>query len=73
MARPPAGLASLSRDEIASIAVIAITVAVFAWFRTDMTGVQRWTGTLVALLVSGAVATATTAVLKTLNPGWYRS
>jgi len=65
-------MASLSRDEIASIAVIGITVAVFAWYRTSLTGIQRWTNASIALLMSVAVAAATTLVLKKWNPGWYR-
>jgi hypothetical protein len=66
-------MAGLSRDEIAAIAGIGITVAVFAWYRTGLTGIQRWTNAIIVLLVSVAVATATTFVLKKWNPGWYRS
>jgi uncharacterized membrane protein len=66
-------LAGLSRDEVASIAVIGITVAVFAWFRTGLTGIQQWTNAIIVFLVSVAVATATTIVLKKWNPRWYRS
>jgi cell division protein FtsW (lipid II flippase) len=66
-------MAGLSRDESASIAVIGTTVAVFAWYQTDLTGIQRWTNVLIVLLVSVAVATATTFVLKKWNPSWYRS
>lgn len=66
-------MAGLSRDEIASIAVIGVTVAVFAWYRTDLIGIQRWTNAIIALLVSIAVATATTFILKKWDPRWYRS
>lgn len=66
-------IASLSRDEIASIAVIGVTVAVFAWYRTGLTGIQRWTNAIIALLVSIVVATVTTVILKKWNPRWYRS
>lgn len=66
-------MAGLSRDEIAAIAGIGITVAVFAWYRTGLTGMQRWTNAIIVLLVSVAVATATTFVLKKWNPRWYRS
>jgi cell division protein FtsW (lipid II flippase) len=63
----------LSRDETVSIVIIGITVAVFAWYRVDMTGVQRWTNATIVFLVSIAVATAVTAILKRWNPVWYRS
>lgn len=66
-------MAGLSRDEIVGIAVIGTTVAVFAWYRISLTGIQRWTNAIIVLLVSVAVATATTLVLKKWNPGWYRS
>jgi hypothetical protein len=66
-------MAELSRDEIASIAVISITVAVFALYQTSSTGIQRWTNAIVALLVSVDMATVTTLVLKKWNPRWYRS
>ena len=66
-------MASLSRDEVASIAVIGITVAVFAWYRTGLTGIHQWTNAIIVFLVSVAVATATTLVLKKWNPRWYRS
>ena len=66
-------MAGLSRTEIASIAVIGITVTVFAWYRPGLTGIQRWTNAIIVLLVSVAVATATTLVLKKWNPSWYRS
>jgi hypothetical protein len=65
-------MAGLSRDESVSITVLGITVAVFAWYRTSMTGIQRWTNAIIALLVSVAVATATFYVLKNWNPVWYR-
>jgi hypothetical protein len=65
-------MAGLSRDEVASIALIGITVAVFAWYRTGLTGIQRWTNVIIVLLVSVTVATATTFVLKKWNPRWYR-
>jgi hypothetical protein len=63
----------LSRDEIVSIVIIGITVAVFAWYQADMTGIQRWTNATTAFLVSIAFATAVTAILKRWNPVWYRS
>ncbi|MFT4890047.1 MAG: hypothetical protein ACI9YT_000960 [Halobacteriales archaeon] len=66
-------MVSLSRDEAVSIAVLAITVAVFAWYRTDLTGIQRWANATIALLVSLAVATATFYVLKKWDPIWYSS
>ena len=66
-------MADLSRDEIASIAVIGITVAAFAWYRTGLTGIQRWTNASIVFFVSVAVATATTLILQKWNPGWYRS
>jgi hypothetical protein len=65
-------MASLSRDETVSIAVIGITAAVFAWYRTDMTGTQRWTNTTIVLLVSVAIAAATFYLLKRWDPFWYR-
>lgn len=43
-------MASLSRDEITSIAVIDITVAVFAWYQTNMTGLQQLTNALLVVL-----------------------
>lgn len=66
-------MGGMSRDEAASIAVIGTTVAVFAWYRTGMTGVQRWTNAFLALLVSVAVGAATTLVLRKWDPVWYRS
>ncbi len=66
-------MTGLSRDETVSIVVTGITVAVFAWYRTDMTGIQRWTNATIVLLVSIAFATAGTAILKRWNPVWYRS
>jgi hypothetical protein len=64
---------NLSRDDIVSIVVIGITVAVFAWYQTNMTGIQRMTNAVIALLVSVGCATAVTVVLKKLNPIWYSS
>ena len=64
---------NLSRDEFIGIVVISITVAVLAWYQTDMTGIQRWANTTMVLLVSGGVATATSLVLKKWNPSWYSS
>ena len=61
-------MASLSRDRIAAIAGIGVTVAVFAWYRTGLTGIQRWTNAIIVLLVSVAVATATTLILQRWNP-----
>lgn len=66
-------VAGVSRDGIVSIAVISITVAVFAWYQTGLTEIQRWTNTTIVLLVSVLVATGTTIVLKKWNPRWYRS
>jgi hypothetical protein len=66
-------MAGFSSDETVSITVLAITVAVFAWYRSDMTGISRWTNAIIALLVSLAVATATFYVLKKWDPFWYRS
>ncbi|MFQ3295015.1 MAG: hypothetical protein ACI9PP_001942 [Halobacteriales archaeon] len=66
-------MVSLSRDETVSIAVIGITVGVFAWYRTDMTGIQRWTNATIVLIVNLAIATATFYVLKRWDPFWYRS
>ena len=64
---------NLSRDEFMGIVVISITVAVFAWYQTNMTGIERWMNTTMVLLVSGAVATATSLVLKKWDPFWYSS
>lgn len=64
-------LADLSRDERVSIALISITVAVFAWYQSEMTGIQRWTNATIALVVSIAVATAVTLFLKRWDPFWY--
>jgi threonine/homoserine efflux transporter RhtA len=64
---------NLSRNEIVSIIIIGITVAVLAWYRTDMTGIQRLTNSIIGLLVSISCATAVTVVLKKLNPTWYSS
>lgn len=66
-------MAGFSRDETVSLTVLAITVAVFAWYRSDMTGISRWTNAIIALLVSVTIATATLYVLKRWNPIWYRS
>jgi len=66
-------MAGLSRNEIASLTALGLTVAVFAWYRTDLTGIQRWTNATIALLVSVAVATATFHVLNAWDPVWYRS
>jgi len=63
----------LSRDETAGIVIIGVTVAVFAWYRAGMTGIQRWTNATIAFLASIAFATAVTAILKRWNPVWYRS
>lgn len=65
-------MVGLSGDEIASIAVIGTTVAGFAWYRTGLTGVQRWTNAIIALLVSVTVATTATLLLKKWDPRWYR-
>ena len=46
-----------SRDETASIVIIGVTVAVFAWYRAGMTGIQRWTNATLAFLVSIAFTT----------------
>jgi hypothetical protein len=62
-----------SRDETASIVIIGVTVAVFAWYRAGMTGIQRWTNATLAFLVSIAFTTVVTAILKRWNPVWYRS
>jgi len=64
---------NLSRDEIVSITIIGITVAVFAWYRTNMTGIQRLSNSIIVLLVSIGCATAVTVVLKEWNPTWYSS
>lgn len=64
-------MAGLSRDESVSIVVIAITVAVFAWYRSDMTGIQRVTTVTMALLVSVATATAVFLFLRRWDPVWY--
>jgi hypothetical protein len=66
-------MTGLSRDETASIVIIGITVAVFAWYRTGMTGIQQWTNTAIAFLMSVAFATAMNVILKRWNPSWYRS
>jgi hypothetical protein len=66
-------MAGFSRDETVSLTVLAITVAVFAWYRSDMTGISRWTNAIIALFVSVTIATATLYVLKRWNPIWYRS
>jgi hypothetical protein len=66
-------MTGFSTDETASIVIIGITVAVFAWYRTGMTGIQQWTNTAIAFLVSIVFATAMTAILKRWNPSWYRS
>jgi len=66
-------MTGLSRDETVSIVVIGITVAVFAWYRTGMTGIQQWTNATIAFFVSTAFATAGTTILKRWNPVWYRS
>jgi hypothetical protein len=62
-----------SRDETVSIVIIGVTVAVFAWYRAGMTGIQRWSNVTIAFLVSTVFATAVTAILKRWNPVWYRS
>ncbi|TSD15824.1 hypothetical protein DP107_01180 [Haloglomus irregulare] len=69
----PSLLRDLSGDEIVSIAVIGITVAVLAWYQTNMTGIRRLTDAVIVLLVSIGCATAVTVVLKGLNPTWYSS
>lgn len=66
-------MAGFSRDETVSLTVLAITVAVFAWYRSDMTGISRLTNAIIALFVSVTIATATLYVLKRWNPIWYRS
>lgn len=66
-------LRNLSGDEVVSIAMIGITVAVFAWYQTNMTGLQRLTNAVLALVVSLGCGTAVSVVLKKLNPDWYSS
>jgi hypothetical protein len=73
MSSIPSLLRNLNRDEIVSITVIGITVAVLAWYQTNMTGIQRLTNAVIVLLVSIGCATAVTVVLKKLNPTWYSS
>jgi hypothetical protein len=64
---------NLSRDEIVSITVIGITVAVLAWYQTNMTGIQRLANSIISLLMSISCATAVTVVLKKWDPTWYSS
>jgi Mn2+/Fe2+ NRAMP family transporter len=64
-------LSTLSRDEVVSIAGVAVTVFVLTWYQTDTVGGQRLTDAVVALLVSVCCAVAVTVVLKSLDPGWY--
>jgi hypothetical protein len=64
---------NLSRDEIVSITVIGITVAVLAWYQTNMTGIQRLANSIISLLVSISCATTVTVVLNKWNPTWYSS
>lgn len=66
-------MAELSRTETASILMIGITVAVMAWYWSDLSGVQRWTSVLTACLLSVASAWAALSVLATWDPAWYRS
>jgi divalent metal cation (Fe/Co/Zn/Cd) transporter len=66
-------MVGFSRDETASVTILGITVAVLTWYRTDLTGIHRWTDATIALLVSVVVATATFYVLNTWDPVWYRS
>jgi hypothetical protein len=66
-------MTGFSRDERTSIVLIATVTAVFAWYRTDLTGAQAWTSTASAFLVSLVVATATFAALRRWQPGWYSS
>jgi hypothetical protein len=62
-----------SRDETASILIIGVTVAVFAWYWAGMTGIQRRTNATIAFFVSIALATAVTTILKRWNPVWSQS
>lgn len=55
---------NLSRDEIVSITVVGITVAVLACHQTNMTGIQRLTNSIISLIVSISCATTVTVVLK---------
>lgn len=55
---------NLSRDEIVSITVVGITVAVLAWHQTNMTGIQRLTNSIISLIVSISCAMTVTVVLK---------
>jgi hypothetical protein len=57
-------MTGVSRDETASVVIIGITVAVFAWYRTGMTGLHQWTNTAIAFLVGIAVAAAVTSILE---------
>jgi hypothetical protein len=66
-------MTGLSRDETVSIVFIGVTVAIFAWYQTGVTGIQRWVSTTIAFLVSIAVATSLTTLLKRWDPIWYRS
>lgn len=66
-------MAGPSREEAVGIAAIGITVAVFAWYRADVTGVRRVADAAIGLLVSVGVATATFHVLGRWDPFWYRS
>jgi hypothetical protein len=57
----------LSSEEIVSVALIGMTVAVVVWYQTGMTGIQRWTTTFLSLVVSSTTTAATTLALRRWN------
>ncbi|PSQ57010.1 MAG: hypothetical protein BRD23_09035 [Halobacteriales archaeon SW_9_67_25] len=66
-------MATLHREEVTSIVVVGTILAVFAWYGSEMSGIQRLTNSVIVSLVGIASATAGFYVLNRWNPGWYRS
>lgn len=66
-------MVEFSPEETASVATIATVLCVFAWYQTQLTGIQRWTNVVVVLLVGAVSATVGLVALKRLDPAWYSS
>lgn len=64
---------NVSSDERVSLLVIAVTVGVFAWLRSDGAAIEQWLDATLALIVSLVVAGVTLYALNWLDPRWYSS
>ena len=66
-------MVTLHREEITTIVVVGVLLAVFAWYSSEMSGIQRMINSIIVLFVGSGSTVAGFYMLKRWNPRWYRS